>query len=294
MAEDAVPLGAAQGFHSSALMSRPAPAASLRHGFDHRPKNPPSMTSPLPHFHSAGPAETADRDSSSDAYALRFAGGVGRWFLELQARLTVEALSGLPRGASVLDVGGGHAQVAPPVIEAGYRVTVVGSDASCGARLARWTTSGQCAFQVGDLQHLPYPDREFDAVVCYRLLAHSVDWRALVRELCRVAASRVIIDYPSRRSMNAVSDGLFRMKRSIEGAMTRPYAMYHPGEIAETFDDAGFAVVSSAPQFFLPMVIHRLGRSARLAQALEWPAGRIGLTRLLGSPVIVRADRRPA
>jgi SAM-dependent methyltransferase len=250
------------------------------------------MTSPGSPAPRAGPAENADIDSSSEAYADRFAGPVGRWFLELQTRLTLAALAGLPRDARVLDVGGGHAQVAPPLIEAGYRVTVAGSDASCGARLIPWTSTGRCVFEVADLRRLPYADRSFDAVVCYRLLAHSVDWRGLIRELCRVAADRVVVDYPSRRSMNAVSDGLFGMKRSIEGAMTRPYALYRPGEIADAFAESGFGVSASEPQFFFPMVIHRVGRSARLGRALEWPARALGLTRLLGSPVIARADRR--
>jgi ubiquinone/menaquinone biosynthesis C-methylase UbiE len=148
-------------------------------------------------------------------------------------------------------------------------------------------------FRVADLQRLPYADRAFDAVVCYRLLAHSVDWQGLIRELCRVAAHRVVVDYPSRRSMNAVSEGLFEMKRSIEGSMTRPYAMYRPQQMADAFARAGFVVSSSAPQFFIPMVMHRMGRSARLGRALEWLPRTVGLTRLLGSPVILRADRRP-
>ena len=252
------------------------------------------MTTPARPAGSPALSETADIDSSSDAYARRFAGPVGRWFLEKQRQLTLAALDGLPADAQVLDVGGGHAQVAPALVEAGYRVTVAGSDASCGARLEPWTSAGRCVFRVADLQRLPFADRAFDAVVCYRLLAHSVDWLGLIRELCRVAADRVVVDYPSRRSMNAVSEGLFGMKRSIEGSMTRPYAMYRPQEMADAFARFGFDVSSSAPQFFLPMVMHRMGRSARLGRALEWLPRAVGLTRVLGSPVILRADRRPA
>ena len=40
--------------------------------------------------------EDADVESSSELYARRFAGPVGQWFLELQARLTLECLRGLP------------------------------------------------------------------------------------------------------------------------------------------------------------------------------------------------------
>jgi ubiquinone/menaquinone biosynthesis C-methylase UbiE len=242
----------------------------------------------------AGARENADVEASTDEYARRFEGSVGRWFLEVQARLTLAALAGLPESATVLDVGGGHAQLVPPLLGAGYRVTVVGSDRSCGRRLEPWTSAGRCHFDVADLQHLPYADRAFDAVICYRLLAHSVDWRRLVGELCRVAAHRVLVDYPSRRSVNFVSHRLFDMKQSIEGGTTRRYQLYGRGEIAGGFARAGFQVAEERPQFLLPMALHRLSRSARLARAAEWPARVLGLTRALGSPVIARADRRGA
>lgn len=82
------------------------------------------------------------------------------------------------------------------------------------------------------------------------------------------------------------------MKRSIEGALTRPFALYRPRQVAAAFAAAGFVVRSQTPQFFLPMALHRLTRSARLGRLLEWPARGLRLTRYLGSPVIVRADRR--
>ncbi|MDF3052211.1 MAG: putative methyltransferase [Geminicoccaceae bacterium] len=114
--------------------------------------------------------EDADIGTSSEDYARRFTGGVGRWFVATQSRLTLRLLRALPAGASILDVGGGHAQIAPPLIEAGYEVTVVGSDPICAARLEPWITQGRCRFDAANLRSLPYPDRSFDAVVCLRLL----------------------------------------------------------------------------------------------------------------------------
>jgi SAM-dependent methyltransferase len=242
----------------------------------------------------ASPArEDADVDSSSELYARRFAGPVGRWFLELQASLTLQCLRGLPSGATVLDVGGGHAQLAPPLVDAGYQVTVVGSDVSCGLRLAPLTSAGRCRFDVADLLALPYLDRAFDAVVCYRLLAHSIDWQRLVGELCRAARYRVVVDYPARRSVNVASEALFRIKNSIERGTTRPFALYGRGEVARAFASAGFRVTAELPQFFLPMAFWRLAGSPGLARAAEGLARSIGATGLLGSPVIARADRRP-
>ena len=236
--------------------------------------------------------EDADVESSSEMYARRFAGPVGRWFLDLQARLTLDCLAGLPAGSAVLDVGGGHAQLASPLAEAGYRVTVVGSDASCGARLAPLTAEGRCKFEVADLLALPYTDQSFEAVVCYRMLAHSIDWRRLVGELCRVARHRVVVDYPARRSVNVASEALFRIKNSIERGTTRPFALYGRGEVARAFASAGFQVTVERPQFFIPMAFYRLAGSAGLARTAEGLARSVGITGLLGSPVIARAERR--
>lgn len=236
--------------------------------------------------------EDADVESSSELYARRFAGPVGQWFLQLQARLTLDCLSGLSSGAAVLDVGGGHAQLAPPLVEAGYRVTVVGSDPSCGERLAPLTSAGRCRFEVADLLALPYGDQAFDAVVCYRLLAHSVEWRRLVGELCRVARHRVVVDYPAKRSVNIASEALFKLKNSIERGTTRPFALYGRREVARGFESAGFEVTVERPQFLLPMALYRLAGSAGLARAAEGLVRSAGLTGLLGSPVIARADRR--
>jgi SAM-dependent methyltransferase len=235
--------------------------------------------------------ENADVEAATEEYARRFAGSVGCWFLEVQTRLTFAALAGLPVGATVLDVGGGHAQVAPALAEAAYRVTVVGSERSCGRRLAPWCSAGLGRFDVADLHHLPYRDLAFDAVICYRLMAHSIDWHRLVGELCRVAAHRVVVDYPARRSVNVLSGRLFTMKRRVERGTTRPYAMYDRDEIAACFARAGFRVTKELPQFFLPMALHRLAKAAWLGRAAEWPARALGLTRVFGSPVIARADR---
>src|SRR5215210_8499717 len=114
-----------------------------------------------PRKYTDGLAEDADIGTSSEDYARRFTGAVGRWFVETQTRITLGFLSALPMGASILDVGGGHGQITPPLLEAGYEVTVAGSDPGCGARLQPWISNARCKFEVADLRSLPYPDRSF-------------------------------------------------------------------------------------------------------------------------------------
>ena len=240
---------------------------------------------------SGGPREDADIGTSSDDYARRFTSAVGRWFVATQSRIALRMLRTLPAGASILDVGGGHAQVAPPMIEAGYEVTVVGSDPVCAARLEPWITRGRCRFEVADLLALPYPDRSFDAVVCFRLLPHSIEWTRLIGELCRVARHSVVLDYPSSRSVNVASARLFYMKRGVE-LNTRRFRTFAPPRVNSTFQHAGFAVGEERPQFLFPMVLHRLANREVLSKVAETPGRLLGLTRWFGSPIIIRADRR--
>jgi SAM-dependent methyltransferase len=234
--------------------------------------------------------EDADIGTSSEDYARRFAGGVGRWFVATQTRITLGLLKALPAGASILDVGGGHAQIAPPLIEAGYQVTVVGSDPICAARLEPWIRQGRCRFEAVNLQPLPYADGAFDAVVCLRLLPHSIDWSTLIDELCRVARRSVVLDYPSSRSANLVSARLFYLKRNIE-LNTRTFRIFAPRQVNAAFRRNGFVVSDQRAQFLLPMVLHRWANRPTVSRIAEASGRLLGVTRWLGSPVIVRADR---
>ncbi len=234
--------------------------------------------------------EAADVETSSDDYARRFAGPVGDLFLEQQAKDTVELLEGLPRGARILDVGGGHAQLTPALVQAGFETVVLGSDRRCGTRVTSWVRSGRCQFHVGDLLNLPYADASFDAVICFRLLPHTEEYGLLVSELCRVAKRTVVVDFPSWRSINVVSNLMFGLKKGFE-RNTRPFTLFRPGQVRSLFACSGFRTTAARPQFLWPMVLHRMLGSATAVKALETPGRWLGLRRLFGSPIIVRADR---
>ncbi len=240
--------------------------------------------------HEAG-AEQADVASSSDDYATRFAGPTGAWMLDVQAQRTLELLTPW-RGGSVLDVGGGHNQLAPPLTAAGHRVKVLGSREACGERVRRVFSEAQVPFVTGDILDPPFPDRSFDAVLAFRLMAHVADWPRLVRGLCRVARHAVIVDFAATRSLNAIAAPLFEAKKRVE-RNTRPFALQSRGDVAGVFREAGFPHVTLRPQFALPMVVHRVLRSPGASRALEAPLRWAGVTRWLGSPVVMRATREP-
>ena len=238
---------------------------------------------------SQGVCETPDIETSSDAYAQRFAGPVGAWFLRVQEQAVLKMLASWP-AATVLEVGGGHGQLTGALVREGYRVTVMGSDASCQQRIKPLVDEGCCRFAMGDLLNLPYSAQSFDVVVSLRLVPHVQAWPKLVGELTRVARHAVVVDYPTTRSLNCLTPALFGAKRRLEGN-TRPYLMFRDAEIAQAFSAYGFVCQARYPEFFWPMVLHRVLRAPGVSAVLEGVARAIRLTRWYGSPVIALFTR---
>jgi len=238
----------------------------------------------------ASPArEIPDVETASEDYARRFVGAVGEYFLEVQARTVLDLLAPWP-GARVLEVGGGHAQLARPLVERGFRVTVTGSEEVCRQRLDRSLPRGGFDFEVCDAGRLPFPDRSFDVVLCVRLLTHLEGWREALAEMCRVARSAVIVDYPDTRSFNRLYGALFSWKKAVE-KNTRTFRCFQPREVIAECRRHGFGRPAARRQFFLPMVVHRAVGRAGVSRGMEGASALLGLTRALGSPVILRVQR---
>jgi 2-polyprenyl-3-methyl-5-hydroxy-6-metoxy-1,4-benzoquinol methylase len=236
------------------------------------------------------PREDADVVTSSDAYARRFAGALGGYFLERQAEAVLALLRPWP-GASVLDVGGGHGQVTGPLVDAGYAVSVLGSAPECESRVRRFTSAGAARFLAADLLEPPLAERSFDVVLALRLLPHVHRVSAMVATLARLARAALVVDYPSRRSVNAVASPLFGLKQGVEGD-TRPFRVFADRELEAEFAAHGFRPTGREPLFLLPMALYRAAGSAGLARAVEKAAKALRLTRALGSPVVLRLERR--
>lgn len=229
--------------------------------------------------------ETADIESAGDDYATRFAGEAGAWMLDRQSHCLRQSLADLPPQGLAIDVGGGHAQTEPLLRQAGFTPVVTGSDPVCAKRLPRHTD-----FRVANHLDLPFDDRTATVAISFRLLTHCQRWPELIAELCRVADQRVVIDYPAKCSVNMVADLFFGLKKGVE-KNTRTYRCFSHREIADTFAAHGFPHLRRHPQFFFPMVLHRMLKSRRLSNALESTAALLGLRRLFGSPIVLEARR---
>lgn len=235
-------------------------------------------------------SQRADIETSSDDYAERFKGEAGQYFLETQKTKTLKLLNKFS-GASVLDVGGGHAQIAVPLVESNFRLTVVGSISECRKRLDKQLAPHSFSFKTADLLNLPFEDKGFDIVIAFRLLPHEENWKIQISELCRVAKYGVIVDYPDIRSFNIFYSLLFSFKKKVE-VNTRQFLTFNRTQIANEFIECGFSQIIFEPQFFFPMVVHRTINNVMFSKSIESISKFFRLTYFFGSPIILMATKK--
>lgn len=240
-------------------------------------------------------ATQPDLVSSSDQYALRFSSPAGRYLLDRQA-LGVRRLIALT-GASrmrVLDVGGGHMQLAPLFASMGHCVVVHGSSAEALGRVKEYTVYNAPALEmrVGGFFPLPATDEEFDMVISIRMLGHVGRWQELLREQCRASRRFVAVEFANAGGFQRLSRSMFRFKRLIEGD-TRHFTTYAISDVVRELAKNGFHLVALDRQLVLPIVFHRILQRPGVSRSLETLLERAGLRRRIGSPVILLAARAP-
>jgi len=223
--------------------------------------------------------------------AMRFSGPIGRLIAETQEAQIAAFLAPLA-GRRILDVGTGTGRAAIALAKRGAIVTGVDASAEMLEVAARRAKDAAIAvtFTRGDAHRLDFPDRSFDAVVCLRVLMHTPDWRASLRELCRVASDRVVFDYPSLYSAAALQALVRRVTHRINPAV-EAYRVFSPAAVARELAGAGFRVTREHRQFVLPIALHKRINSASWTRRIEGTMERTGLMRLFGSPVTVVAER---
>jgi hypothetical protein len=122
-------------------------------------------------------------------------------------------------------------------------------------------------------------------------MAHIGDWRGYLAELARVARQAVIIDFPIPSGVNALEPLLFGLKKRVEGD-TRRFDTIRTADVCRSLESAGFSRTTEVGQFVLPIVMHRKLGLPRLSSVLERGCASFGLASALGTPVILRADRK--
>ncbi len=223
--------------------------------------------------------------------AQRFGGPIGEILAATQERVLVEFTRAAP-GVRVLDVGTGTGRAAIALAARGADVTGVDASAEmlkvASDRAAERGVSVR--FERGDAHELPFADRSFDVAVSLRVLMHTPGWRQCVRELCRVARVRVVLDYPALWSAAALQAAGRRVSRAL-GADVEAYRVFSARSMARELASHGFEVREEHRQFVLPIAFHKRLAAPRATARIEGALARVGLLRLCGSPVTVVAER---
>jgi ubiquinone/menaquinone biosynthesis C-methylase UbiE len=222
---------------------------------------------------------------------MRFSGPIGRLIADTQEERIAAFLAPV-EGRPILDVGTGTGRAAIALAKRGAIVTGVDASAEMLAVAERRAkeAGAAVAFARGDAHRLDFPDRAFDAVVCLRVRMHTPDWRASLRELCRVASARVVFDYPSLYSAAALQAVARRVTQTMNPAV-EAYRVFSPRAVARVLAEAGFRVTGQHRQFVLPIALHKRVGSEAWTRRVEGAMERAGLMRLFGSPVTVVAER---
>jgi ubiquinone/menaquinone biosynthesis C-methylase UbiE len=233
----------------------------------------------------------ADPETARTFDARRFGGPIGDLLAATQARVLAN-LVGRINDRPILDVGTGTGRAALLLARGGAHVTAVDASEAMLAIARQRAAEQQVAatFLIGDAHALDFPDRSFDVAVCLRVLMHSPKWRRCVAELCRVADRLVILDYPSSHSGALIESVVRRVLHSV-GVRTEPYRTFSDRQIADALTSSGFRVRSVHRQFVLPVAFHKAIGSRRFTVRIEDFLDRIGLLRLVGSPVTLVAER---
>jgi SAM-dependent methyltransferase len=129
-------------------------------------------------------SERVDFSGNASVYDLRHGA-----FLSDEGLKRLRDAAGLHDRARVLDIGAGTGRVAIPLAKHGCHVVAVEPSMEMLAHLRDKATSTDVLGVVAEGARLPFPARQFDAVVVARLLYLTPDWRAIIDEACQVVAA---------------------------------------------------------------------------------------------------------
>ena len=233
----------------------------------------------------------ADPAMAESFDGLRFSGPIGEMIARTQELVIAGFLAPLER-QTLLDVGTGTGRAAIAMAKRGAIVTGVDASAEmlAVARRRAEAAGARVDFQQGDAHGLSQPDRSFDTVVCLRVLMHTPDWRRSLGELCRVARSKVVFDYPALASAAALQ-AVARRVAHAAGARVEAYRVFSDASVRRELAKHGFRLGGAHRQFVLPIAFHKLFNSEPLTRGIEGVMEQTGLMRLFGSPVTVVARR---
>ena len=143
------------------------------------------------------------------------------------------ALRGTHLTGEVLEIGGGSGAMAALVAdrfpEARFTITDLDDEMVDVARNRLGMRTNVIAVEPADVTSLPFDDGRFDAVTCYLMLHHVIDWEDALVEAHRVLkpggliVGDDLVDGPVNRTIHRLDRSPFRLiaRRELEPALER-------------------------------------------------------------------------
>lgn len=197
---------------------------------------------------------------------------LNRAYSEWEIHTVIKSLPNL-RGLTVLDLGCGVGRVTVPLAQQGALVTAfdISDDmlAACRRHAAAAGISDQITYEKGSANALPFPDQNFDVVVCLGVLEHLPPpvRQATLQHVIRVVRQpgwvSVVVNNTESRFLTKVTR--YQMQEQQENG----YFVGLVGRVSieSFFTRAGFIVHTSGSNLFQSLVKH-LGQKFGLFN--EW------------------------
>lgn len=230
-----------------------------------------------------------DTHTSTLMYAQRFAGPVGQMLLDRQNQLLMKFLGNI-QNKSILEIGAGHGQIAPVILQKTNQYIAYGSSQNSFENLKKIQAKNNLTIQyaTGTLYPLPYPDCSFDSVISIRSMSHVPDWQTFLKELMRVSRSQVIFDF-SPATATWLKKIMLLLKNKSEIA-TRDFTTQNTTQIQTFLNNTSFTLKHCEGQFMIPLVVHRAVKS-KILLPLEYVFKYLQLTKFFGGPVLASIER---
>ena len=236
-------------------------------------------------------AEYAKKEIAEGFDDLRFGGPIGSWMRQHQDEQLSRWLGDV-RGKSILDIGAGTGRTAIPLAKAGAKVTAAdASEAMLEVARKKAKSAGvELEFNACDIMNLPFEDKAFDKILCFRVLLHVTDWEKAFGEICRCSADEIIMDFPPRWALAALQVPVRRV-RSIWNKTIQTFRLFTLSRMKKEFALHGFEIIEVEKLWVLPIAFHKVFKSIGFTLGVEKFLRAIGLNALFGAPVTVRARR---
>ncbi len=220
----------------------------------------------------------------------RYGGAFGRFLHDQEVETFLSMTDG--SNTKILDVGSGSGKLSIPLMKRNKRVIAIDSSLEmlkiCRKKAKKEGINLESA--ICDAHHLCFRDNAFECVVSSRLLMHLNDWRKGLAELCRVSYGVVIVDFPPLRGFSGL-DSFVKKVITVFNSRTNAYKAFPINSVKRELQKHNFRVMSLTKRFFLPLFFHRKLNSPWLSMEIERLCRKLGLLRLLGAPVTVKAIR---